>query len=105
MPWSERRLTGFYLRAIIEEVRTDELSLQFPAINGRPFLVLLSRHGERVQPDPVVGLVCRDPGDVTFVECLSGSGADGLITGGKELPEMRVKAAITTPRRLCDRYL
>jgi predicted nucleic acid-binding protein len=58
-----------------------------------------------VQPDPVVGLVCQDPGDVTFVECLLGSGADWLITGGKDLLEMKVEAASRTPQRLCDRYL
>jgi len=105
--WGERRLALVYSRVIVEEYERvlDELSRQFAATEGLPFLALLARHGELVQPDPVVGLACRDPADVKFVECLLRSEADWLITGDKDLLEMKVEAAITTPRRFCDRYL
>ncbi len=106
--WRDGRVKIVYSPAIAQEYERVliELSRQFPRINGRPFLDLLSRYGELVQPDPVAGLSCRDPEDVKFIDCLLQSKARCLVTGDKDLLELRVKAvSILSPREFCDRCL
>jgi len=106
--WREGRVHLVYSAAIILEYRRvlADLSQQFPKINGEPFLDLVTRNGERVHPRPISGVSCRDPDDVKFLECLLSSMARCLVTGDKDLLDVRTKAAlILTPRQFCDRYL
>jgi putative PIN family toxin of toxin-antitoxin system len=106
--WREGRVSVVYSPAIILEYRRilADLSEQFPKINGEPFLDLVTRYGELVHPGPISGASCRDPDDVKFLECLLHSKAHCLVTGDKDLLDVRTKAAlILTPRQFCDRYL
>jgi putative PIN family toxin of toxin-antitoxin system len=83
-----------------------ELSLRFPGVSGGLFLELLTRYGELVEPGPVTGIFCRDPGDVKFIACLRQSKADCLVTGDKDLLDADLKEGLVlTPRQFCDRYL
>ena len=106
--WREGRVRVAYSPAIILKYRRvlADLSQQFPKINGEPFLDLVTRYGELVHSGPISGVSCRDPEDVKFLECLIDSKARCLVTGDKDLLEVRMKAAsILTPRQFCDRYL
>ena len=106
--WRQGRLEVVYSPAIMLEYRwvLAELSEEFPNINAEPFLDLVTRYGELVHPGPISGVSCRDPEDVKFLECLLSSKARFLVTGDKDLLEVRTKAAlILTPRQFCHRYL
>jgi putative PIN family toxin of toxin-antitoxin system len=106
--WRDGRVTVVYSPAIAEEYQRvlAELSREFPQINGQPFLALLARWGELVEPSPMASTICRDPGDVKFIECLLWSGAHCLVSGDRDLLEARIeKALILSPRHFCDRYL
>jgi putative PIN family toxin of toxin-antitoxin system len=106
--WREGRVDVVYSPAIIFEYRRvlAELSEQFPNINAQPFLDFVTRYGELIHPGPTSGVSCRDPDDVKFLECFLSSKANCLVTGDKDLLEVRTKAAlILTPRQFCDRYL
>jgi len=66
----------------------------------------LTRHAEIVEPKPAEGISCRDLEDVKFIDCLLGSTARCLVTGDKDLLDVKMKRAlILTPRQFCDRYL
>ena len=97
-----------YSPAIFEEYRRvlTELSVQFPQINGRPFLDLLARYGELVQPRSLGSTFCRDPEDVKFIDCLLQSRAQCLVSGDRDLLEAKLeKASILSPRHFCQQYL
>ena len=84
----------------------SELSQDFPQVNAQPFLQLLSDYGELVQPGVMTGIFCRDPEDVKFIECLLHARARCLVTGDKDLLELKLKTvSILTPRQFCDQYL
>jgi putative PIN family toxin of toxin-antitoxin system len=98
--WRDGRVRIVYSSAIFREYERVliELSGKFAGINGRPFLHLLSRYGELVQPAAMKGVSCRDPEDIKFARC--------LVTGDKDLLEAKVRAVlILTPRQFCDQYL
>jgi putative PIN family toxin of toxin-antitoxin system len=106
--WGKGRVTLVYSLAIADEYRRvlDELSREFPQISGQPFLDLLARWGELVHPRPSGILVCRDPADVKFIDCLLSSKADCLVSGDRDLLEARVQSpVILSPRQFSDRYL
>jgi predicted nucleic acid-binding protein len=86
-------------------VSSNELSEDFPEVDGRPFLGLVRRYGVLDQPERVPGISCRDPEDLKFIECLLHSGANCLVTGDKDVLDVKLKtASILTPRQFCDRY-
>ncbi len=91
--WRDGRVKIVYSAAIFQEYERVliELSRNFPHINGRPFLYLLSDYGELVQPSVMTGISCRDPEDVKFIECVLHSRARCLVTGDKDLLELKVK--------------
>jgi len=106
--WRDGSVKIVYSAAILEEYERvlTELSRNFPQINGLPFLHLLSDNGEMVEPSVMTGISCRDPEDVKFIECLLQSRARCLVTGDKDLLELKLKTGlILTPREFCDRYL
>jgi putative PIN family toxin of toxin-antitoxin system len=83
-----------------------ELSREFSQINGQPFLDLLARWGELVEPSPSGCTICRDPEDVKFIDCLLASRAHCLVSGDRDLLEVNIEnALILSPRHFCDRYL
>lgn len=106
--WGDGRLRLVYSAAIFREYERvfDELSREFTGVEGQPFLVLMRRYGEFDRPERVPGISCRDPEDLKFIECLIHSGADCLVTGDKDLLEVKLKtASILTPRQFCTQYL
>jgi putative PIN family toxin of toxin-antitoxin system len=106
--WRDGRVRIVYSSAIFREYERVliELSGKFARIDGRPFLHLLSRYGELVQPAAMKGISCRDPEDIKFIECSLQSRARCLVTGDKDLLEAKVRAVlILTPRQFCDQYL
>ncbi len=106
--WRDGRIRVVYSPAILEEYERvlAELSREFRQTSGRPFLDLLVRYGERVQPRPPASIACRDPEDAKFIDCLLHSKALCLVSGDKDLLEARVEQAlILSPRQFCDRYL
>lgn len=106
--WRKGLVRLAYSPAIILEYQRvlADLSQQFAGINGEPFLNFLTGYGELVRPDRESGIPCRDPNDLKFLDCLLFSKARCLVTGDKDLLEIRNKAAlILTPRKFCDRYL
>jgi|SRR5271166_4856525 len=106
--WRDGRVRIVYSAAIFQEYERVliELSGNFPLINGRPFLELLSRHGELVVPGAMPEISCRDQEDIKFIECLLQSRAHCLVTGDKDLLAVKVKrASILTPRQFCEQYL
>lgn len=106
--WRDGHLRIVYSAAILAEYERvlNELSEAFPGVDGHPFLGMLTRYGLLDQPDRAPAISCRDPEDLKFIECLLHSRADCLVTGDKDLLEVKLKpASILTPRQFCDRYL
>jgi uncharacterized protein len=106
--WRDGRLQIVYSAAIFREYERvlNELSEDFPEVDGQPFLSLLRRYAVLDQPERVPGISCRDPEDLKFIDCLLHSRADCLVTGDKDLLDVKLKmASILTPRQFCDRYL
>jgi uncharacterized protein len=106
--WRDGRVRIVYSPAIFEEYRRVlvRLSVQFPQISGQPFLDLLARYGELVQPRSMGSAFCRDPEDVKFIDCLLQSRARCLVSGDRDLLEMKVeRASILSPRQFCEQYL
>jgi putative PIN family toxin of toxin-antitoxin system len=102
------QVTVVHSLVIAEEYRRvlAELSKEFPQISGQPFLDLLARWGELVDTRPSGSIICRDPTDVKFIECLLSSKADCLVSGDRDLLEARIQSAvIVSLRQFCDRYL
>jgi putative PIN family toxin of toxin-antitoxin system len=101
-------MTVVYSAAIFQEYERVliELASNFPEIDGKPFLDLLRRYGEIVQPVAASGVSCRDPADIKFLDCLIQSRARCLVSGDKDLLAVEFGAiSILSPRQFCDRYL
>ena len=106
--WRDGSIRLAYSPAIVleyERVLAD-LSRRFPAINGEPFLGLLTRYGQLFHPKRLPGIYCRDPEDMKFLECLLSSKARCLVTGDRDLLDVPIQPGrILTPRQFCERYL
>jgi putative PIN family toxin of toxin-antitoxin system len=106
--WRDGRVQVVYSAAILREYERvlNELSEGFPEVDGQPFLSLLRRYGVLDQPERVLEISCRDPEDLKFIDCLLHSAAHCLVSGDKDLLDVKVKmASILTPRQFCDQYL
>lgn len=106
--WRDGHVTLVYSPEILAEYERVliELSGDLPAVDGGPFLDLLTRYGELIHRHSSVQFTCRDPDDVKFIDCVVQSKARLLVTGDKDLLELDLKAAtILTARQFCDRYL
>lgn len=70
--WRGGRIQIVYSPVIFPEYErvVNELGGEFPGVTARPFLDLLTRYGELVQPGDVPRVSCRDPEDLKFLDCL-----------------------------------
>ncbi len=106
--WREGSISIVYSSPIFVEYQRvlAEISQQFPSVNAKPILDLVTRHGELVSSANDSRIYCRDPDDVKFINCLVSSKAHCLVTGDKDLLAVRsISLQILTPRQFANRYL
>ena len=106
--WRHGQLRLVYSPEIFQEYDRvlAELSATFRKIDASPFLDLLARYGEQIEPTNAINIDCRDPADIKFVACLIEAKASCLISGDKDLLMVKAdRVSILSPRQFCDLYL
>ena len=90
--WKKGRIVPLISKETFEELRTV---LEYPKFSlSRPETESLIEHDilpffEVVSVSKHVKGACRDPGDDKFLSCALSANADGIVTGDKDLSDLR----------------
>lgn len=107
--WQSGRITLSLSAETFEGYRRvgEELGRRFEGVDLSPFLQLVVRHAEFVEPEPMKEPVCRDPDDDMFLACAVAAAAEAIVSGDKDLLSLtRYRSIpILTPRRFVDEHL
>lgn len=63
----------------------ERLHAQFPSVDIKPALDLVTRETRIVEPSPIPLTACDDPDDLKFLACAVAGRADCIVTGDKAL--------------------
>lgn len=107
--WRQRKLTLVVSPSILNEYRrvAHELAEQFPGVDPRPPLELLTINVRLVNAPDLPEQVCTDPDDDMFLACAIASGAKVIASGDKALLKTSGYSGIEilTPRVFVTRFL
>ncbi len=83
------------------------MATEHPEVDLGPFLELLTKNAELVQPLKLPGPVCDDPDDDKFLACALAGKGRLIISGDKHLLKIRAHKGvkIVRPRKFVDDYL
>jgi uncharacterized protein len=103
---------GFELLATVE-ILTEyhrvgvRLHVQFPSVDIKPVMDLVTRETRIVEPAPVPLTACDDTDDLKFLACATSGRADCIVTGDRAL--LRASGfreiEVLTPREFSQRHL
>jgi putative PIN family toxin of toxin-antitoxin system len=107
--WRDGRLQLLLSEEILAEYhRVGELlSDEYPHVDLRPFLELLTINTELVTPQKLPNQVCDDPDDDKFIACALAGKSKIIISGDKHLLKVSGYKGIKVlrPRKFVDEYL
>jgi len=85
----------------------DRLRSQFPMVELKPVLDLVTRETRIVEPTPVPMSACDDPDDVKFLACAIAGRADCVVSGDRALLRASgfQRIEVLTPREFMRRHL
>jgi putative PIN family toxin of toxin-antitoxin system len=107
--WRDGRLQLLLSEEILEEYHLvgELLSDEYPHVDLRPFLELLTINTELVMPQKLPNQVCDDLDDDKFIACALAGKSKIIISGDKHL--LRVFGykgiKVLRPRKFVDEYL
>jgi len=90
---------------LLDEIRRNlRLKIKLPAMTLNEIDEFLREHGVMANPAPLHPDVCRDPEDVKVLGLAVASGADYIVTGDKDLLDLKKFQGIPilTPRSFSD---
>ena len=107
--WRDGKLRLIISQEILEEYERvgETLADQFPAIDLRPILELVTVNAELFTPRSLPEPVCADPDDDKFLACALASKSKGIVSGDKHLLNLSGFRGIKVlrPREFVDTYL
>ncbi len=107
--WRDGTLMLVLSPEILEEYQRVGAALaeQFPAIDLRPILELVTSKAEMVQAQGLPEPVCVDPDDDKFLACAITSKSKVIVSGDKHLLHVSgfQKIRVLKPREFADEYL
>ena len=85
----------------------ERLHDQFPSVDIKPVLDLLTRETRIVEPAPVPLTACDDSDDLKFLACALSGRADCIVTGDRALLRASGfhRIEVLTPRQFSQRHL
>ena len=85
----------------------DKLAEQFPGVDLRPMLELVTMNAEIFSDQIIPEPVCEDPEDDKFIACALASGCRVIVSGDKHLLKVSGFGGIRVirPRAFVDQYL
>jgi len=97
LEWHEIVLSEHILGELRRHLRGK---IKLPAVHADAILAFLREHAEIVTPSNVEAGACRDPTDLAVLGTASAGAADVLVTGDRDLLELRTFRGIPilTPR-------
>lgn len=90
---------------LLDEIRRNlKLKIKLPALIVNNIDEFLREHCVMTNPAPLSQDVCRDPDDVKVLGLAVASGADYIVTGDKDLLDLKEfqRIPILTPRSFSD---
>ena len=107
--WKNSHIQIVLTQQILEEYQrvAESLSEQFPHVDIRPILELLSIHCLFINADNFKTSVCDDPDDEKFIECAVAGNIKTIVSGDKHLLNISGYQSIVVlkPKELIDKYL
>lgn len=107
--WHEGRIHLIASPEILEEYRRvgEELAIEFPGVDLRPWLNLITLKAQVVISPALLEPVCADPDDDKFFACALASRAKLIASGDKHLLAVSGYRGVEVlkPRDIVDRYI
>ena len=107
--WADGRFELLASVEILTEYHrvAERLHAQFPSVDIKPVLDLVTRETRIVEPAPVPLTACDDADDLKFLACALSGRADCIVTGNRALRRASGFQGIEvlTPREFSQRHL
>ena len=107
--WKNSRIQIVLTQQILEEYHrvAESLAEQFPDVDIRPIIELLSIHCLFINADNFETSVCDDPNDEKFIECAVAGNIKTIVSGDKHLLNISgyQGIAVLKPREFIDKHL
>ena len=109
LAWKVGKLKLLVSASILDEYHrvAYELANQYPSIDLKPILDLLTVHAEVLQPGRLPPVVLDDPSDDMFLECAVAGEADCIVSGDRHLLGLSAYRGIPiiTPRDFVQKFM